>query len=130
LCILFDSLVIQQSPSSTLFPYTTLFRSKIQALSNQYGFTVSFLASARAELANFVPETAVKKFNDYVDEYNVRMSADKRSVLANEIQAFLTANPKLKESPAGKRMDQETKQFIEFINMVVQQMNTIKANLE
>lgn len=121
---------IEQYNNTVSIEESEIILDKIQALSNQYGFTVSFLASARAELANFVPETAVKKFNDYVDEYNVRMSADKRSVLANEIQAFLTANPKLKESPAGKRMDQETKQFIEFINMVVQQMNTIKANLE
>src|SRR5699024_11425771 len=74
---------IEQYNNTVSIEESEIILDKIQALSNQYGFTVSFLASARAELANFVPETAVKKFNDYVDEYNVRMSADKRSVLAN-----------------------------------------------
>lgn len=103
---------------------------KIQTLSQQYNFDVSFLAKARAELDSYVNTRVVNQFNEYVNEYNTRMNADKRSILANEIQAFLTANPKLKESPAGKRMDQETKRYMAFIQTVVRYMNTIESSLE
>lgn len=103
---------------------------KIQTLSQQYNFDVSFLAKARAELDSYVNTRVVNQFNEYVNEYNTRMNADRRSILANEIQAFLTANPKLKESPAGKRMDQETKRYMAFIQTVVRYMNTIESSLE
>ena len=121
---------IDQYNSTVSIEESKIILDKIETLAKQYSFDVSFLAKARAELDSYVDTRVVNQFNEYVKQYNTRMSADKRSILANEIQAFLTANPKLKESPAGKRMDQETKRFINFIQTVVRQMNAIESYLE
>ena len=121
---------IDQYNSTVSIEESKIILDKIETLAKQYSFDVSFLAKARAELDSYVDTRVVNQFNEYVKQYNTRMSADKRSILANEIQAFLTANPKLKESPAGKHMDQETKRFINFIQTVVRQMNAIESYLE
>lgn len=121
---------IDQYNSTVSIEESRIILDKIETLAKQYSFDVSFLAKARAELDSYIDTRVVNQFNEYVNQYNVRMSADKRSILANEIQAFLTANPKLKESPAGKRMDEETKRFMNFIQTVIRQMNAIESYLE
>lgn len=121
---------IDQYNSTVSIEESKIILDKIETLAKQYSFDVSFLAKARAELDSYIDTRVVNQFNEYVNQYNVRMSADKRSILANEIQAFLTANPKLKESPAGKRMDEETKRFMNFIQTVIRQMNAIESYLE
>lgn len=121
---------IDQYNSTVSIEESRIILDKIETLAKQYSFDVSFLAKARAELDSYIDTRVVAQFNEYVNQYNTRMSADKRSILANEIQAFLTANPKLKESPAGKRMDQETKRFMNFIQTVIRQMNAIESYLE
>ena len=121
---------IDQYNSTVSIEESRIILDKIETLAKQYSFDVSFLAKARAELDAYIDTRVVAQFNEYVNQYNTRMSADKRSILANEIQAFLTANPKLKESPAGKRMDQETKRFMNFIQTVIRQMNAIESYLE
>lgn len=121
---------IDQYNSTVSIEESRIILDKIETLAKQYSFDVSFLAKARAELDSYIDTRVVAQFNEYVNQYNTRMSADKRSILANEIQAFLTANPKLKESPAGKHMDQETKRFMNFIQTVIRQMNAIESYLE
>lgn len=102
----------------------------IEQLCSQYHVSIDFIAKAKAELDAYIDTRVVNQFNNYVDEFNNSMVADRRAPLAQEIQSFLTANPKLKENDSGRALDHATMQYLEFIHTVNVNINNIESNLE
>lgn len=104
--------------------------TRIEQLSSQYHVSIDFIARAKAELDAYIDTKVVNQFNDYVDHFNNNMVADRRVPLAQEIQAFLSANPKLKETDSGRALDHATSEYLEFINRVINNIRSIESNLE
>lgn len=103
---------------------------RIEQLGHEYNISLDFIPRAKAELNSYIDENVVRRFNQYVDQYNTRINADRRAPLADEIQSFLNANPKLKETDSGRALDRETKQYLDFVQTVIRNMNTIESSLE
>ena len=103
---------------------------RIEQLGSQYNITLDFVSRAKADLDSYIDTRVVNQFNDYVDQFNTAMVADRRAPLAQEIQSFLSANPKLKETPSGRSLDKATSDYLEFIRRVINNFNTIESSLE
>lgn len=103
--------------------------NRIEQLGNEYNITLDFITRAKAELDSYIDTKVVNQFNEYVDQFNTSMSADRRAPLAQEIQGFLSTNPKLKETDSGKALDRATSEYLEFIRRVINSINTIESAL-
>lgn len=103
---------------------------RIEQLGSEYNITLDFVSRAKAELDSYIDTRLVNQFNDYVDQFNIAMVADRRAPLAQEIQSFLSANPRLKETASGKALDRATSDYLEFIRRVINNINTIESALE
>lgn len=103
---------------------------RIEQLGNQYNITLDFVSRAKADLDSYIDTRVVNQFNEYVDQFNTAMVADRRAPLAQEIQSFLSANPKLKETASGRALDKATSEYLEFIRRVINNINTIESALE
>lgn len=103
---------------------------RIEQLGSQYNITLDFVSRAKADLDSYIDTRVVNQFNEYVDQFNTAMVADRRAPLAQEIQSFLSANPKLKETASGRALDNATSEYLEFIRRVINNINTIESALE
>src|SRR5438105_11411328 len=56
--------MIRRPPRSTLFPYTTLFRSYLTSLANQYGLSTMYWADTHPSIGNYEGMTAGKIFTN------------------------------------------------------------------
>ena len=102
---------------------------RIEQLGNEYNITLDFITRAKAELDSYIDTKVVNQFNEYVDQFNTSMSADRRAPLAQEIQGFISTNPKIKETDSGKALDRATSEYLEFIRRVINSINTIESAL-
>lgn len=103
--------------------------TRIEQLCSQYNVSIDFIANAKKELDAYIDTRVVKQFNDYVDQFNSTIVADRRIALAHEIQAFLNTNPKLKETDSGKSLDHTTSEYLEFIQQVNNNIRSIESLL-
>lgn len=103
--------------------------TRIEQLCSQYHVSIDFIANAKKELDSYIDTRVVNQFNDYVDQFNSTIVADRRIALAQEIQAFLSTNPKLKETDSGRALDHATSEYLEFINRVNNNIRSIESYL-
>lgn len=103
--------------------------TRIEQLCSQYNVSIDFIANAKKELDSYIDTRVVNQFNDYVDQFNSTIVADRRIALAQEIQAFLNTNPKLKETDSGKSLDHSTSEYLEFIHQVNNSIRSIESLL-
>lgn len=122
--------LVEQYNSAVTVEEAKAILKTIEQLSSQYHVSIDFIAKAKAELDAYIDTRVVNQFNNYVDEFNNSMVADRRAPLAQEIQSFLNANPKLKETDSGRALDHATMQYLEFIHRVNVNINNIESNLE
>lgn len=103
--------------------------TRIEQLCSQYNVSIDFIANAKKELDSYIDTRVVNQFNNYVDQFNSTIVADRRIPLAQEIQAFLSTNPKLKETDSGKSLDHTTSEYLEFIHQVNNNIRSIESLL-
>lgn len=123
------SQLVSQYNSSVTIDDAKEVLTRIEQLCGQYNVSIDFIARAKAELDAYIDTRVVDQFNDYVDQFNSTMVADRRVPLAQEIQAFLSTNPKLKESDSGRALDHATSEYLEFIHQVNSNIRSIESLL-
>ena len=123
------SQLVDQYNSAVTVEEAKAILNAIEQLSNEYNVSLDFIANAKKQLDAYIGTKVVNQFNDYVDQFNNSMTPDRRAPLAQEIQSFLSANPKLKETDSGISLYHATMQYLEFIQRVNVSINKIESAL-